>query len=424
MEAQGYKFCRFGDNINIYCKSYEEAFRQYQNVKAHLEKQERLLINIEKSGVYKALNRKYLGYRFNEKNGKIIAKKEQKAYRTVYRDWYTTGIMRIDHNYHLINEGILTKHDFTILFEGDEGKKYIPVETAESIYVYSNVVFSGNFFEFVNKYGLNVNIIDRYGEKVGSFVSQNNRRNIKTEIKQIKLYEDEKARLDLARRLEIASISNLRANLRYYERRKPDEMLQDTISYITDLIHKLNDSKDITGLMALEARARQKYYQCFNVIMTASGFSFKRRSKRPPEDPLNAMISFGNTLLYQRFANEINRTSLDIRIGVVHATNNRPESLNLDLADLFKPIIVDRTIFTLVNRKMLDIHDFVEVENNGVYLSKNGKRLFLQEFERKIYQKIKYNGMERTYDFIMKNEVQKLKKFIEQGEVYKPYKYT
>lgn len=176
--------------------------------------------------------------------------------------------------------------------------------------------------------------------------------------------------------------------------------------------------------MALEARARQKYYQCFNVIMTASGFSFKRRSKRPPEDPLNAMISFGNTLLYQRFANEINRTSLDIRIGVVHATNNRPESLNLDLADLFKPIIVDRTIFTLVNRKMLDIHDFVEVENNGVYLSKNGKRLFLQEFERKIYQKIKYNGMERTYDFIMKNEVQKLKKFIEQGEVYKPYKYT
>ena len=163
--------------------------------------------------------------------------------------------------------------------------------------------------------------------------------------------------------------------------------------------------------MTLEARARQKYYQCFNVIMAESGFTFKKRTKRPPEDPLNAMISFGNTLLYQRFANEINRTSLDIRTGIVHAANSRPESLNLDLADLFKPIIVDRTIFTLVNRRMLNAHDFVEVENNGVYLSKNGKKQFLQEFERKIYQKIKYNGVEHTYDFIMKNEVQKLKKF-------------
>ena len=75
------------------------------------------------------------------------------------------------------------------------------------------------------------------------------------------------------------------------------------------------------------------------------------------------MISFGNTLLYQRMANEINRTSLDIRIGMVHAAGTRPESLNLDLADLFKPILVDRTIFTLVNSKMLNKSDFIEVEN-------------------------------------------------------------
>lgn len=79
----------------------------------------------------------------------------------------------------------------------------------------------------------------------------------------------------------------------------------------------------------------------------------------------------GNTLLYQRIANEINRTSLDIRIGILHAAGSRPESLNLDLADLFKPILVDR-----------------------------------------------------TYDYVIKNEIQKLKKFFEYGEKYKPYKYA
>lgn len=136
------------------------------------------------------------------------------------------------------------------------------------------------------------------------------------------------------------------------------------------------------------------------------------------------MISFGNTLLYQRITNEINRTSLDIRIGMVHAAGTRPESLNLDLADLFKPILVDRTIFTLINRKMLNKSDFIEVENDGIYISATGKKTFIREFENKLYQKVNVEGQERTYDFLIKREMQNIKKYIETDEKYKPYKYT
>ena len=110
-------------------------------MREHIENAEMLPLNHKKTGVYKGTNRKYLGFRF-----------EKNAYRTVYRDWYTTGIQRIDSSYHLVNEGILTRRDFNILFENDEGKKYIPVETTDSIYVYSNVILSGNFFEFINNH--------------------------------------------------------------------------------------------------------------------------------------------------------------------------------------------------------------------------------------------------------------------------------
>ena len=230
--------------------------------------------------------------------------------------------------------------------------------------------------------------------------------------------------MELAKKLEIASVFNIRANLRYYERRKEEQQLAKTIADISALIKQLNEAKSVTQLMTIEAQARQKYYHCFNWILDNKDFVFEKRTRRPPEDPLNAMISFGNTLLYQRIANEINRTSLDIRIGIVHAAESRPESLNLDLADLFKPILVDRTIFTLVNRKMMNAEDFVEVENNGIYLSKNGKRQFIKEFERKLYQKLQINGIERTYDYLIKYEIQKLKKYIEYGEKYKPYKYV
>lgn len=393
-------------------------------MKEHLEKIEKVPLNKSKSGVYKSLNRKFLGYCFEEKSGKVIAKHEKKAYTTIYRDWYTTGIKKVDHNYHLINEGILTKRDYTLLFEGPTGKKYIPIETTDSLYVYSNIIFSGNFFEFVNKKGLNVALIDKYGEKIGSFVPQNNRRNIKTEIKQLKVYDNENERLELAKKLEIASVSNIRANLKYYARRKNSERLQDAVIGISRLIQQLNEAKDVTKLMTIEAQSRQKYYQCFNEILNDEDFIFEKRTRRPPEDPLNAMISFGNTLLYQRIANEINRTSLDIRIGIVHAAGSRPESLNLDLADLFKPILVDRTIFTLVNRKMLEATDFVEVENNGIYLSREGKKQFIREFERKLFQKVQIDGLDRTYDYVIKNEIQKLKRFFEYGEKYKPYKYV
>ena len=424
MDEKKYSFCRFGDDINIYVKTYDEAVVCLNEIREHIIDVEMLPLNQKKTGVFQGLNRKYLGYRFEEKNKKVLIKKEKKAYRTVYRDWYTTGIQRVDNSYHLINEGILTKRDFNILFEGGEGKRYIPVETTDALFIYSNVILTGGFLEFVNQAGLNVCVIDKYGEKVGSFVPQNNRRNIKTELKQLRMYDSETKRLAMARKLEIAGISNIRANLRYYERRKESKELQENVDVMSAYIKQLNEAKSINELMLIEAQARQKYYQCFNYILDNKDFNFEKRTRRPPQDPINAMISFGNTLLYQRIANEINRTSLDIRIGIVHAAGSRPESLNLDLADLFKPILVDRAIFTLINRKMISGSDFIEVENNGIYLSKSGKKTFIKEFENKIYQKVKIDGIDRTYDYVIKREIQNLKREIETGEVYKPYKYV
>lgn len=276
MEEKQYHFCRFGDDINIYCSTYEEAIGCLDDTRSHIENQEMLPLNHKKTGIFKGTNRKYLGYRFIVKGTKIIAKHEKKAYRTVYRDWYTTGIQRVDASYHLINEEILTKKDFNILFENEEGKKYIPVETTDSLYIYSNVIVSGSFLEFANRKGLSVCFIDKYGEKVGAFVPQNNKRNIKTELKQLREYDSEKDRLCLARKLEIASLSNIRANLKYYQRRKESLKFQSSIEKISDYIRKMNESVSVSELMLIEAQARQMYYKCFNFIIENTDFRFGR----------------------------------------------------------------------------------------------------------------------------------------------------
>ena len=111
-----------------------------------------------------------------KKKWKVVVKRAKNAEKTVFRRWYTTGIQKIDRNYHLINDGILTRQDYNILFENKERKKYIPVETMDSLYIYSNTIFTSEFFSFANKKGVNIAFFDKFGEKIGSFVPQNCRK--------------------------------------------------------------------------------------------------------------------------------------------------------------------------------------------------------------------------------------------------------
>lgn len=218
---------------------------------------------------------------------------------------------------------------------------------------------------------------------------------------------------------------NQRENLRYYYKRKKNEKLKKAIHDITSSMEEMKTCDSIEKLMLIEARAKQKYLQCFDIIIAHEDFPFERRTRRPPLNEVNALISFGNVFLYQRIATEIRKTALDIRIGFMHAANSRNETFNLDIAEIFKPIIVDRAIFTVIHNLMITKRDHFYVNENGaVLLNKIGKRIFIQELEKKLYQKVKIDGVSRTYDSIIKHEIQKLVHVVKTGEKYKPYKYT
>lgn len=143
-------------------------------------------------------------------------------------------------------------------------------------------------------------------------------------------------------KIETASLHNQRENLRYFNKHRPSGTLKSAIEYMSNCIVEMKQSKSVNQLLTIEARAKQKYLQTFDEMISDDRFKFDKRTRRPPLNEVNAMISFGNTFIYRRIANEIYRTALDIRIGFVHAANSRSESLNLDIAEIFKPIIVDR----------------------------------------------------------------------------------
>lgn len=236
---------------------------------------------------------------------------------------------------------------------------------------------------------------------------------------------DAERRLAMAKSIEIASLHNQRENLRYYFKHKRTLELKTAIDDITSYMAEMKACGEMEKMMLIEARAKQRYLQSFDFMIQESSFRFEKRTRRPPQNEVNAMISFGNVFLYQRISTEIHKTALDIRIGFAHATNNRSESLNLDVAEIFKPIIVDRAIFTVIhNMEILANEHFDREREKGVYLNKDGKRVFIKELEQKLYQKITVDGQRMTYDTLIRNEIRKIVHYVQRDVKYKPFKYT
>lgn len=177
--------------------------------------------------------------------------------------------------------------------------------------------------------------------------------------------------------------------------------------------------------MAIEGRIRDKYYQSFNLILKLDDpfGAFTKRERCPPTNPINALISFGNSLLYATTLSEIYRTQLNPTVSFLHEPGARRYSLSLDLSEIFKPIIVDRTIFKLVNERMLKLDDF-DRDLNYCYLREPGRKKFVQEYESRLQQTIEHRRLKKhvSYRHLIRLECYKLVKHIVGEEPYEGFR--
>jgi len=146
------------------------------------------------------------------------------------------------------------------------------------------------------------------------------------------------------------------------------------------------------------------------------------RSRRPPENMVNALISFGNSLLYSTVLSEIYHTQLNPTISYLHEPFERRYSLALDLSEIFKPILVDRLIFYLVNKRMLKEEDF-EQDINYCLLNGQGRKTFLKEYDERLKKTIKHRELNRkvSYRRLIRLEAYKLIKHLLGSKEYKPF---
>lgn len=322
---------------------------------------------------------------------------------------------------YIFSSGQLQRKENTLYFESEKNKrKYIPVENTQEISIFGEVTINKKLLDFLSQKEIILHFYNYYGYYSGTFYPRQHYNSGFMILKQVEAYLDEKRRLGLAKKFTEGAILNILKVLQYYFNRGKD--LKENIENIEKLGLKLEECKSCNELMAVEGNVRRYYYEGFDKIIEDRDFVFAFRTRQPPRNRLNALISFGNSLLYTTVLSEIYKTHLDPRIGFLHTANFRRFSLNLDIAEVFKPIIVDRVIFTLLNKNMLKSSDFEE-ELEGIYLKEKGQKIFVEEFDKRLNTTISDKGLGRniSYRSLIRRELYKLEKDLIGDKEYKPF---
>lgn len=325
---------------------------------------------------------------------------------------------------YIFQNGQLRRKDNSLVFEGEQGKKYIPVENTNDIYIFGEIDVTKKFLEFVSQKEIVLHFFNHHGYYTGTYYPREHLNAGHVIVKQVEHYIDPEKRLILARLFVKGSLSQMARVLKYYRtriahgREKLEEILQD----FDQIVEQIALTPGIEELMACEGHAREKYYSVFDLILNDPDFVFERRSKRPPHNRLNSLISFGNSILYTLVLSEIYKTYLDPRIGYLHTTNFRRFTLNLDVAEIFKPIFVDRVIFTLINKKMLKKKHFDKTVG-GILLNEEGKRIFIKELEDRLLTTVNHRHLGKNVSNrrLMRLELYKLQKHFLGESDYQPY---
>lgn len=422
LKGQSITFIRYADDVIIFADSLENIQSQTEAIRRFMETVLKLNVNEKKFQIDAPVNLKFLGYKFKSDKKGIIALESEYSPQASYHLWHESELRNSRATIEILSDGILRQKDYSAAFETNVSDRNIPVETTDSINIYSDVIFDSGFLKTALKNQIEINIFEKSGNMLGSFTPFAPLKSPRTTFEQLNAYYDEQRRMNLAKQFVLGSIHNLRLNIRYYNKQNPQKHFEDAINETYEIAKKIRGAMDYTHLLLSEARAREIYYSCFDLFITNHDFYFEKRTRKPPKNEVNSMISFGNTVLYNIIATEINKSALDVRIGFLHATGNRKQSLNLDIAELFKPLIVDRTIFMLVNKKMIKKCHFDYDNNDSVALNQSGKQVFLRAIYEKMDSVITEKSKKVDYRQIIKSEIYKLVRCFRENTGYSSFK--
>ncbi len=305
--------------------------------------------------------------------------------------------------FYLFSSGKLERKENTLCFTTSEGRRFIPITQVEQIYIFGETSFNTKLINFLSQNGILLHFFNYYGYYTGTFYPREANISGTVLVSQVEHYKNFDKRIYLAKEFIFSAIHNIHRLLLKKEHRKEAEALKQCES-------EVKKAASINEVMLIEAKSRRIYYSTFEKI---TDWKFGERSFRPPKNPLNALISFGNSMLYSTILKEIYHTQLHPAISFLHEPFERRFSLALDISEIFKPLIVDKLVFRLINDGVLKETDFLK-EVEFAYLTEKGRKVFVYHFDKLLESTIYHRRLKRKvkYKTLIRLELYKLIKHL------------
>lgn len=322
-------------------------------------------------------------------------------------------------NLYITKSGTLSRKDNTLLFKNEVIRKVIPIVGIENIYLLGECTVNSKLLSYLSESKITCHFFNYYGYYTGSYYPKETYLSGKLLVKQVEHYTDTEKRVILAKKFISGMAMNMVGVLEPYYRH--NKISSKTITFIKKLVKKLDTVNDIQRCMQIEGEIWNLFYAKVSKILIKN-FDFSTRVKRPPDNPVNALISFGNSLLYSKVTSKMYHTQLNPTVSYLHEPGQMRFSLSLDVSEIFKPSVVFHTIFNLVNKKMIQDKHFVK-DLNYCMLNEDGRRVFVEAFERKLLETKEHPVLKRKFsnEGFIKLELYKLIKHILEEKEYSPY---
>jgi CRISPR-associated protein Cas1 len=209
---------------------------------------------------------------------------------------------------------------------------------------------------------------------------------------------------------------------------KDSTTLKNTAIGLSNSLDRLATIQDLDAVRGIEGEAARQYFESFGLMVREDRetFDFKERSRRPPLDPINALLSFLYAILLNDCVAAIEGVGLDPQVGYLHALRPGRPALALDLMEEFRPILADRLALTLINRRQVGMKDFETQSGGAVYLNEKGRKEVVVAYQKRKQEEVKHQVLEQKIPLglICHTQARLLARYIRgDTETYIPFLY-
>ncbi|WP_238455554.1 CRISPR-associated endonuclease Cas4g/Cas1g [Desulfolucanica intricata] len=299
----------------------------------------------------------------------------------------------------------------------------MPLCNLEQVVLSGTVNISAQLIKILLERGTEVHFLSRGGKYYGCLQPSLSKNSV-LRIAQHKAFQSNSQCLKYAREFVRGKLTNMRTLLVRHNRTQKDKNLLLAITKIKSMLKKLDDITSLNSLLGIEGICSKEYFKVFNcLIKDTVPFNFNKRNRRPPEDPVNALLGYGYSLLTKDISSAVQVVGFDPYIGFLHRSNYGRPALALDLMEEFRPIIVDSLVLKVLNKGVINKDDF-ECQVTGTFLNDSGRKKFYRAYEERRHEMITHPIFNYNLPYLRIFELQArfLAKVL-QGELYeyKPF---